>query len=545
MNPLRWLLDPVAVKELSGTARRWQTYVARGTYVSLCAFVIWSFSDQIRFAVSARYSPSAYAQLGSEIFLAFILLQSGLVLLTGASAASDLLCKEVRLGTLGVLACSPLTPWRIAFGKWKAAMMQTASLLFCGLPVLAVCVYLGGATPRVLVSSFSISFAAAALSCAVGLFCSSLFRSSATALMVSVGVIAVYTFGPVYFERDLMLEPVFAHVQLLYALKNSMGPLPPSQAGLGDAWMSACVFTLGISLALVRATASRIDELAVRTPTVPLLTRFFAALDRYYETHNPGNILLFSRGDAVWETRALLWKELQTRASGRLRNSVRISLVLLMALALTFSVELRYLNIPIWISTLLLWFLAISNGASLFVKEKEERKWDILLATPLGSGDILSAKLLAGIVPVVPALAVFALFWLTSIAINRLTPADIGVSLLSIGLPGALAYLLGAVCSLRARSLRGSFTTALSVMIGISVGIPMLCDRNHDFTRHDVAWISPVPYIEAMCGHGLQDMYWNDAGVLLLFFILIYGGASVALMVYLYSSFDQIAGRSE
>ena len=545
MNPFRWFLDPVAVKELSGTARRWQTYVTRGIYVALCGIVLWNFTDEIQNVSAARNSPSAYARLGRDIFQAFILLQSALVMLSGASAASDLLSKEVRLGTLGVLACSPLSPWRIAFGKWKAAMAQTLSLLLCGLPVLAVCVYLGGVAPGDLLSGFSISIAAACLASGVGLYFSSLFRSLAASLLVSVAVLAVYVFGPTYWDRDPLWTPFFTHTQLAYALQYSLFQRGSSLAWLADAWMTACVVTLAVTLVLIRAAASRIALLAVRTPTVPWITRFFAALDRYYESHNPGNILLFSRGDAVWETNPLLWKELQTRASGRLRNSVRISLVLLMILALTFSVELRYLNIPIWICTLLLWFLALSNGASLFVKEKEERKWDILLATPLGSRDILGAKLLAGLVPVVPALAVLALFWLTSIAINRLTPADIAVSLMSVGLPAALAYLLGAVCSLRARSLRTSFMTALSLVAGIILGIPLLFSRYHDFTREESAWISPVPYVEVMCGHGIRDMYYSDVGENVLKFTLIYGGTSAALLIYLFSGFNRISGRSK
>lgn len=544
MNPLRALLDPVAVKELSGSARRWQTYVTRGIYIVLCGWILWSYSDDILHA-SARFSPSTYARLGRDIFQAFIALQVGLALLFGASAASDLLSKEVRLGTLGVLACGPLTPWRIAFGKWKAAMAQTVSLLFCGLPVFGICAYLGGVTPVHVLCGFCISISAAGLASAVGLYFSSLFRSLAGALMLSLGVLAAYFFLPIiWFERDAAWSTFFAHTQLAYALQFGIFDRGRSSLGLTDAWWSACTISLIAALGLVRAAAGRIALLAVRTPTVPLITRFFAALDRYYETHNPGNILIFSRGDAVWESRALLWKELQTRASGRLRNSVRISLVLLLILAIAFTVELRYLYVPIWISTLLLWFLALSNGASLFVKEKEERKWDILLATPLGSWDIVGAKLLAGMVPILPALSIFALFWGASSLVNRLTAGDIFISMLSIVLPAAFAYLIGTVCSLRARSLRGSFTAALSFVTGVMLVIPLLCTSTHDLSDLRAAWISPAPYIDAMCRHGLRSTYYSDVTELVSTFTLIYGGASLLLLMYLYGSFNRISGRS-
>src|SRR6185295_215084 len=140
----RFFVDPLSVKELSGIARRWQTYIGRCLYVGLIGVIIWIFWNNVT-RRSAWMSPSEYAVLGRDLFYSFFGLQMVVVTFGGMSAASDMITREVRGGTLGLLALTPLTPWRIVAGKWKAALIQTSTALLCGAPVFAVCNYLGGA----------------------------------------------------------------------------------------------------------------------------------------------------------------------------------------------------------------------------------------------------------------------------------------------------------------------------------------------------------------------------------------------------------------
>ena len=139
----RFFIDPLAVKELSGIARRWQLYLGRGIYVGLIGFIVWIFWNTLT-RRGDWMSPSAYAELGRQLFFMFFSMQMAVVTLGGMSAASDMITREVRSGTLGLLALTPLTPWRIVAGKWKAALIQTSTAILCGIPELAVCIYLGG-----------------------------------------------------------------------------------------------------------------------------------------------------------------------------------------------------------------------------------------------------------------------------------------------------------------------------------------------------------------------------------------------------------------
>jgi len=85
-------LDPLAIKELSGSARRWQTYAGRGCYVSGFLLILWSYSD--RFAQRGLgMSQSGYAQLGRDLFRQLFALQMFLATLGALSAAADLVTK--------------------------------------------------------------------------------------------------------------------------------------------------------------------------------------------------------------------------------------------------------------------------------------------------------------------------------------------------------------------------------------------------------------------------------------------------------------------
>ena len=198
-------------------------------------------------------------------------------------------------------------------------------------------------------------------------------------------------------------------------------------------------------------------------------------------------------------------------------------------------------------STALLWLLALSNGASLFVTEKEERKWDILLATPLTSGEILTAKLVAGMVPVIPTATTVTLFWT---ALHFTHGFDAGYVLLlfaSVFMPAALAYALGALCSLKARSLRGAFLTAFSLLFTLMAALPLL----QSFKRGSVdesGWYSPLAHVVWISDRGFS--YWHRyvPETLLSNAVILTGLYTVMialLLLYLFGRFDRISGRSE
>lgn len=546
--------DPVAAKELSGLSRRWQTYVARVLYIGLFLTVLWTHASQLR-DVRSWMSQSALAGLSRDLFNSFMMLQLVLVVLAAVSSACDLVTKEVRLGTLGLLVCTPLSPWRVTFGKWRAAMAQTASLLFCGLPILGLCSAMGGATPREVLVITAVSAAAAGLGAALSIYCSSRFRTPSTALIAATGSITLYGFLPelVGATPGGMIPGVWStlwnHLHLVNALAVGISPIQGFPDDV-DAWVAAAATTTGLSLLILRLTAARISTLSVATPAPPMVDRAFEAMDRFYEGLGPERFRkrrFFAASSEVWEDNSLLWKELKTRASGRLRNSVRIALALLIVLAVCFHLELEALWIPAWATTLIFWFLALANGASLFVKEKEERKWDILLATPLPSTRIVHAKLQAGAVPVLPVLGTILFFWGIQAGTTILRPGELSLALLAVVLPGLLAYILGAVCSLHARSLRAAFGTGFTGLLALMAAVPWLCSEFEAPDRGNRSFMSPISMIGQLVhtrrhfGYSWNDLDFGDCLPFMTIYTLLIGG----LLAYLQLRFDAVTGRSE
>src|SRR5687768_8917067 len=150
--------DPLAFKELRGATRRWQTYALRVLYVALTGLIVARFYDDA--ARSGQLTnPSEYSNLSRKLFMAFLGLQLTFTTLAAVWAASDLVLKEARRGTLGLLYLTPMTAADVAFGKWKAAMAQCLALVLCGAPVMGVCAYLGGVGAIDLAWSLSLTLA--------------------------------------------------------------------------------------------------------------------------------------------------------------------------------------------------------------------------------------------------------------------------------------------------------------------------------------------------------------------------------------------------
>jgi len=371
-----------------------------------------------------------------------------------------------------------------------------------------------------------------------------------TALLVSCGVLTVYALFPALYMDFRAADLLVALTNLTHLVAAAGSAVYVRSPVFMFGWIPAVLVTALIVWLLLRRTATRIAALALATPGPSLLHRIFAALDRFYEDISPERIrgirLLPSR-DGVWESRAVLWKELQTRASGRVRNSVRIALVLLLALAASFWVSLEYMIVPVMGTTGILWLLSLSNGSSLFVTEKEERKWDILLSTPLTSAEILGAKLLAGVVPVLPTVITILLFWTAVFFTHHLHTEDFVVVFGSVFLPAALAYGIGAICSLKARSLRGAFLWAFSIFTGVTLVLPWLQSYPRG-TLKDSAWYSPMASLYWICDRGLTNwsrhvpdsLFWSSIA-----FDMSYAVFLGSMLLYLFLRFDRISGRSE
>src|SRR5579862_242700 len=252
-------VDPLARKELSGIARRWQTYVSRGLYVAVMGIIVFFFHSSMA-ARGGLGSPSALAQMARGFFITFITLQMLVATLGGISAGSDLVTREIRNGTLGLLALTPLSSWGIAMGKWKAAMIQTSTSLICGLPVFAMLVYLGGMGLWEFAYTFTLSAACAALGSAVGLFWSTVFRAGYVATIVSILTLLGYCILPAFLLMES--DEFFTFLTWIHPLYSCIGAVEQGTfgghlSGRAVGWIPTTV-VVGVEVVLLlRGTTSR------------------------------------------------------------------------------------------------------------------------------------------------------------------------------------------------------------------------------------------------------------------------------------------------
>ena len=392
------IMDPVTVKEIYAISRRGQTYFGRVVYVGLIGLIMYGFWSRI-VSSSPFIGPSEYSAIGHRLFNQFVPMQLILVTLAAVGAAADRVIREERAGTLGLLLLTPLSARRIAFSKWMAAMAQSGSLILCGVPVMAVCVYLGGVGPWKLLWCFSATTAMAMIGAAFGL------RASAVALTVprALGLGMLYTLGftlmPLLLifvggSRALEITPFLHPVYSTYTLIFQDASVA-ADALLSSSFIPSTVLSAVAGVFIVRNVGTLIER-RVRVPRLAGDSPEPAPVPPAGQEKPPGAP---PGSRDVWERDPLLWKELATRPGNRWSADVKsmflVYSLIFISLCWLFS-QGHHLPTFAFLGTLFT-FLSLLSGASLFAPEKEGRKMEMLLSTPVSSARIVWSKLAAGL----------------------------------------------------------------------------------------------------------------------------------------------------
>jgi ABC-type transport system involved in multi-copper enzyme maturation permease subunit len=539
----------VAARDLRVASRRWTPFLVRLGYLGSLGLLLWTFVERLSWQGSL--TSSVYADLGRDLFLEASGLQYLLVSLSAALAACDLISGEVRRGTLGLLALSPLGGRAIAVGKWQAAMAQTGLLWFAGAPVLAVCVFLGGADVAELSASLIMTAALASLSAAVAVYFSSITKRGWTALVwtalslfawhVVIGIPMIsITLGNRQGGGEELAATVAA--ALLPALAAVMAL--PVRVGfdMTAGWVSSAVLISLCTVWLLRKAGRRVEARITDTPAPPDLPN---AEDEISPRFKSARLGLFAPKGEVWDHDPLLWKERRIAGSGFLGADLRQMLLLMVPVTVYFACILdkegRY-YLPFWWAPVLL-PLTIFNGVSLFAGEKEGRRWDVLLSTPLTASQIVRGKLLGGflgadlLVPFLPCLLLVSIF-----DANR--TFDIAVSALVAGLFVAYAYVVAAAAGLHCATIRGAVTLAGIVLAATAFGPEFW--REFVDSSPGLRWYARTANPAELLDRLSRGYYSSGYGTTLGQFrgyLAYYGIATGLVTLWIVLAFDRFAGR--
>jgi ABC-type Na+ efflux pump permease subunit len=390
------VLDPVTVKEIYGISRRGQTYFGRVVYVGLIGLIMYEFWSRM-VSTTPFIGPSEYSAIGRHLFNQFVPMQLIIVTLAAVGAAADRVIREERAGTLGLLLLTSLSARRIAFSKWKAALAQAGSLILCGVPVVAVCVYLGSVGPWELLWCFSVTTSMAMISAAFGLRASAIAGSVPRAIGLGMlyvlgftllPLVLIFIAGPPALAAAPFLHPAYSTYWLVVSGISS-------DSVWSYSWIPSTALSAVAGIVVVRNVGTlierrvRLPRLAVEAPA--------AAEKRSPDGEKAKGAPAPSR--EVWDRNPLLWKELVTRPGNRWSADVKSMFVVysLIFICLCWLFK-QGNNLPTFAFLgALFTFLSLVNGAALFAPEKEGRKMEMLLSAPVSSARIVWSKLAAGV----------------------------------------------------------------------------------------------------------------------------------------------------
>jgi ABC-type transport system involved in multi-copper enzyme maturation permease subunit len=171
--------NPVLQRELVINLRMTRSFVLLFAYVALLGMLVyaaWPVQQKLDMA-----QPEAAQRLVSLFFLGQYLLMS---LMTPSFAAGAITGEKERK-SYEMLVASPITPGAVVLGKMGASLVPLAILMVCSLPIVMLCLPLGGVSLYEVFAAFFAMLASVGLFGMISLWCSSYFVRTSAALVVS------------------------------------------------------------------------------------------------------------------------------------------------------------------------------------------------------------------------------------------------------------------------------------------------------------------------------------------------------------------------
>lgn len=544
-------VDPLVLKELSGASRRWQTYAGRMFYVGAIGLVLhftWIDAHQ----GNPLFSASESADLGRKLFRPFVLLQALFTLVASIASSAELFVREIKRGTMALLLATPLSVREIAFAKWRASLAQTGALVLSGLPIAAICFYLGGVGLLDVLGSAACAYSLGAFGGALALYFSGRVRSGYMAMIEAAAVLSLVTLG---FLLALLFGEFFGLHFLVYGHPAfaALGLIVGGSRGLQLGWISASMFWLVMAYLVVRRSALSLEWrfAELDDPWKKRREQRASEIAAYHEAHGTTPVRVLTAHRVVWEGAPLLWKEFMTRPFLKLGEPSRRRL----GFGLFFAVIAVWLVSDAGEETAILYafgflflLMATLQGVLLFSAERGERNLDLLLSAPVSTRSLVGSKLLAGIL--VPEALTCLACWAFMLSLWSWRADAVGWTLIqgAGALLLAFAYLLGAHAALASRTTRGAFLLAGGVLACLLIAVPLACDFLAPSWRSGRGMAGTADIIVALTRPSIllsaaEDRLPIRRDNFLLLFGTAYGMAILLLLAGLPARFDRVVRR--
>ncbi|MCP5518351.1 MAG: ABC transporter permease subunit [Verrucomicrobiales bacterium] len=175
---------PIVGRELRVAARRRMSFWGR--LIAAAVFVLMAMLALA--AAAASGSPPS----GKMLFESLATLGFFICAAAGPLLAADILAGERRQGTLGLLFLTDLRPMDVVLGKLAAVSINAAAAVLASLPVMAVCLLMGGVTLDQLGALALVLFNTLFFSLVCAVLVSAFCTESRSALSLSACVVAFF-----------------------------------------------------------------------------------------------------------------------------------------------------------------------------------------------------------------------------------------------------------------------------------------------------------------------------------------------------------------
>lgn len=374
--------NPVLERELLLNLRTLKAFVLQLVYVVGLGTVVvaaWPAAERIDMTRS-----TAATRLVDLFFLGQFVLAS----LMAPSFAAGAIAGEKERKSYEMLLASPLRPGAIVLGKLLASWCPLGLLVVSSLPVVMLCLPLGGVSLYEVLVAYAALLLAVTLFTTISLTASSYFRRTSHALVVSYLVI-------------LPLSMVGAAAWAAVGSYSSAARLATTATFLPLGVGAACLVLLAmVSRRLLRppdvgSEGHEVhDEARELRQTVGMVIQRHEFPDRLFAPPKRSD-LLPDGANPVFD------KELQSEVLGQGTLTLRlvIQISMLLAVPLMFGLYFLPASAPWYVS-----YVLVFNGlvgpvfsAGSVTSERERETLDLLLVTLLRPGEILVAKLWSGL----------------------------------------------------------------------------------------------------------------------------------------------------
>lgn len=177
--------NPVIVKELRGRMRGWRTAVVTTVYlVGVSGLMLLVYGGIYN---SAYYTSTT--NIGKQLMFAIVGMQLLLLSIISPISTAGTISGEREKQTYDVLLTTQLSPLSIILGKLGAALAYSFLLIIVTVPLQALALLLGGLSVEEVLLANIVLLMMTVLYGAIGITCSSLFRTTLIANSAALGLV--------------------------------------------------------------------------------------------------------------------------------------------------------------------------------------------------------------------------------------------------------------------------------------------------------------------------------------------------------------------